>query len=235
MAKKKFYAVAVGRSCGIFMDWATTEKQVKGFAGAKFKSFPTEQEAKAWLNDPVYAKKASPSKSKVQGDGKPTTLSSADPEKIVVYTDGGSINNPGPGGYGVVIVEAGEVRERSGGFRHTTNNRMEMMAAIVALIELQEQVKHIDLYSDSSYLVNGINKGWAPKWQARGWKKADGEAVLNSDLWKQLLKLTETINVYFHWVKGHAGNEGNERCDQLAVASARQSDLPVDIEYEARK
>lgn len=232
MAKKKFYAVAAGRNCGLFTDWAETEKQVKGFAGAKFKSFSTEKEARAWLDDPVYTKKTLSGKSSVNKEAKPAALSSADPEKIVVYTDGGSINNPGPGGYGVVIVQDGEVRELSGGFRHTTNNRMEMMAAIVALTELQGQRKEIDLYSDSSYLVNGIRKGWVKKWQSRGWKKSDGEAVLNIDLWKQLLKLTETVNVCFNWVKGHAGNEGNERCDQLAVASARQPELPTDVEYE---
>ncbi len=232
MAKKKFYAVAVGRSCGIFMDWTTAEKQVKGFAGAKFKSFPTEKEARVWLEDPVYTKTTSQSTSSGKKVAKPASLATADPEKIVVYTDGGSINNPGPGGYGVVIVQDGEIRQLSGGFRHTTNNRMEMMAAIVALTELQGQVKQIDLYSDSSYLVNGMRKGWVTKWQSRGWKKSDGGVVLNIDLWRQLLELTETVSVRFNWVKGHAGNEGNERCDQLAVASARQSDLPADVVYE---
>jgi ribonuclease HI len=215
------------------MDWPTAEKQVKGFPGAKYKSFPSESEARAWLDDPVYNKKNGSGKSAGKNGKQPIILLDADPEKIVVYTDGGSINNPGPGGYGVVIVEARKVRELSGGFRLTTNNRMEMMAAIVALRELQDRKKQIDLFSDSSYLVNGINKGWVKKWSTRGWKKADGQDVLNIDLWQELLSLTENVNVSFNWVKGHAGHEGNERCDKLAVASARLSGLPVDVEYES--
>ena len=232
MAKKKFYAVAVGRSCGIFTDWPTAESQVKGFAAAKYKSFPTEAEAKAWLDDPIYTRKESGKKTSGKHEKQPTTLLDADPEKIVVYTDGGSINNPGPGGYGVVIVKDGKSQEMSGGFRLTTNNRMEMTAAIVALSALQGCTKQIDLFSDSSYLVNGINKGWARKWRSKGWKKADGQPVLNIDLWQELLTLLDSVNVNFNWVKGHAGNEGNERCDRLAVSSARQPELPVDAEYE---
>ena len=231
MAKKKYYAVAVGRSSGIFTDWATAEKQVKGFAAAKFKSFPTRAEAEAWLENPVYQKKecAQPSR---QEKSSASPQQQCDPETIIVYTDGGSINNPGPGGYGVVIETDGERRELSGGFRHTTNNRMEMMAAIVALRELQNCPKKISLYSDSSYLVNGITKGWAKKWRSRGWTKSDGQPVLNVDLWRELLDLLERVKVSFNWVKGHAGNELNERCDQLAVAAARQADMTADVVYE---
>ena len=137
---------------------------------------------------------------------------------IIVYTDGGSINNPGPGGYGIVIETDGKRQELSGGFRHTTNNRMEMMAAIVALRSLQDCRKKICLFSDSSYLVNGITKGWAKKWRSKGWRKSDGQPVLNVDLWKELLALLDSAEVSFNWVKGHAGNELNERCDRLAVA-----------------
>lgn len=233
MAKKKFYAVAAGRSTGIFSDWATTEKQVKGFGGAKYKSFTTREEADAWLKDPVYK----------QGAGRRRTASGSggntgcphlpeDPDTIVVFTDGGSINNPGPGGYGLVIEEAGKRREMSGGFRYTTNNRMEMMAALVALKELQHCGKKIVLYSDSSYLVNGITKGWVRKWRLGGWRKSDGKPVLNSDLWKELLRLQESMEVSFRWVKGHAGNELNERCDQLAVAAARRPGQEPDLVYE---
>ncbi|TKB24464.1 ribonuclease HI [Desulfopila sp. IMCC35006] len=232
MAGKKYYAVAVGRSTGIYTDWATAEKQVKGFAAAKFKSFPTRAEAEAWLANPVYQKKERPGESRQEPYAKPAPQP-CDPEAIIVYTDGGSINNPGPGGYGVVIETDGTRRELSGGFRHTTNNRMEMMAAIVALRELRRCGKKIILFSDSSYLVNGIKKGWAKKWRTRGWQKSDGQPVLNIDLWRELLDLLEGVDVSFNWVKGHAGNELNERCDRLAVAAARQSDMVTDVVYEA--
>lgn len=228
--KKKFYAVAAGRSTGIFTDWATTEKQVKGFAGAKYKSFSTQSEAESWLNDPVYAPKSKSAKNTVK------KVEEREPDNaIVIYTDGGAINNPGPGGYGVVICLNGERLELSGGFRLTTNNRMEMMACIVALQEVAGTSRPIVLYSDSSYLVNGVEKGWAKKWRAKGWRKADGSPALNTDLWEELLKLLEGENVKLRWVKGHAGNELNERCDQLAVSTARSGGLPIDHEYEKVK
>ncbi len=230
MAKKKYYAVAEGRSSGVFTDWSTCEKQVKGFAGAKYKSFATEQLAQEWLKNPLYEKKAK-SDSKV---GKKVAVEDAPPGSIVVYTDGGSINNPGPGGYGIVIDEEGDQSEMSGGFRLTTNNRMEMMAAVVALGVVTKRQKPVHLYSDSSYLVNGIAKGWARKWRTKGWRKSDGQPVLNIDLWQKLLALLEDCSVTFHWVKGHAGNPLNERCDTLAVAAARKPPTEVDVEYEKK-
>ena len=228
MAKQKFYAVAVGRECGIFTDWATAEKQVKGFPAAKFKSFPSEKQAKEWLTNPVYATK----KRSAKENDKQSFFYRAEPGEITIYTDGGALNNPGPGGYGVVIAEDGKVRELSGGFRLTTNNRMEMMAAIVALTEVQTCHKRIKLFSDSSYLVNGITKGWVQKWKKNGWKKSDGKAVSNIDLWTQLIEVKKNLDVTFCWVKGHAGNVGNERCDRLAVAAAKQSPQVVDVGYE---
>jgi ribonuclease HI len=178
----------------------------------------------------VYAKKEP---SLLQESKSVVPQQQCDPEAIVVYTDGGSINNPGPGGYGIVIERAGKRQEISGGFRHTTNNRMEMMAAIVGLRELQNCGKKVFLYSDSSYLVNGITKGWARKWRSKGWRKGDGEPVLNIDLWKELLELLDGVDVLFNWVKGHAGNELNERCDRLAVSAARQAEMVADVVYEA--
>ncbi|MBU1565748.1 MAG: ribonuclease HI [Proteobacteria bacterium] len=227
--KKKFYAVALGRRSGIFTDWPSAEAQVKGFAGAKYKSFPSEEEAGAWLENPVYAKKEH-----CQNNNAPVqVLPEPRPGAIIVFTDGGCINNPGPGGYGVVIQEGPEERlEMSGGYRLTTNNRMEMTAALVALEKLRGCGAPIDLYSDSSYLVNGITKGWARKWRNNGWCKADGGVVVNVDLWQRLLLLAEALDVRFHWLKGHVGNEGNERCDKLAVSAARQPDLPVDDGYQ---
>ena len=227
MAKKKFYAVAVGRKNGIFTQWPDAEAQVKGFAGAKYKSFATEKEALAWLEDPVYQKK--PGKIARLDTVSPSSFAKDD---IVIHTDGGSINNPGPGGYGAVIEMDGQRREFSGGFRQTTNNRMEMMAAIVALSEVKETARKVHLFSDSSYLVNGIEKGWAKKWQAKGWKKSDGQEAVNIDLWKQLLELLQGLQVTFHWVKGHAGHELNERCDRLAVDAAKNSPVAIDRGYE---
>lgn len=229
MAKKKYYAVAEGRTTGIFTDWKTTEKQVKGFAGAKYKSFPTKEQADEWLNDPVYSNHKKKEKSSAQ-----LPIKNGGPKEgvVTVYTDGGSINNPGPGGYGVVIIDGEQVRELSGGFRQTTNNRMEMMAAIVALEELQSSTTPIHLFSDSSYLVNGITKGWAESWKKNAWLKKDGQPALNHDLWQVLLTLIEPVEVSFFWIKGHAGHVYNERCDQLAVREAKSDPVKVDKGYE---
>jgi ribonuclease HI len=184
------------------------------------------------LENPVYQKKDQQNKYRPEARSTPAPQHH-DPLAIIVYTDGGSINNPGPGGYGIVIEMDGQRRYLSGGYRHTTNNRMEMMAAIVALRELKGCGKKIVLYSDSSYLVNGIKKGWAKKWRSKGWRKSDGKPVLNVDLWQELMALLEDVDVSFNWVKGHAGNELNERCDRLAVTAARQSDMETDVVYEA--
>ncbi|MFT5701771.1 MAG: ribonuclease HI [Desulforhopalus sp.] len=227
MAKKKFYAVAVGRTKGVYTAWASAEQQVKGFAGAKFKSFPTEKEAISWMESPVYEKKAGKTV-----EQKPAAIFNFGKDNIVIYTDGGSINNPGPGGYGAVVEIDGERQEYSGGFRLTTNNRMEMMAALVALKEVGETKRKIHLVSDSSYLVNGVQKGWARKWRSKAWKKSDGQDAVNIDLWQALLDLIEVVDVTFHWVKGHAGHELNERCDQLAVAAARNTPTAIDTGYE---
>ena len=227
--KKKFYAVALGRQCGIFADWPSAEAQVKGFAGARYQGFASEAEARTWLLDPVYQKKARPENGSAPIQMQPGKRRDA----VTVFTDGGCINNPGPGGYGIVIEAFGEQQELSGGYRLTTNNRMEMMAAVVALEKLRQCTAPIDVYSDSSYLVNGLTKGWARKWRNNGWQKSDGGLALNVDLWQRLLFLIEELDVHFHWVKGHAGNAGNERCDKLAVAAARQPGLPADQGYQA--
>ena len=236
MAKQKFYAVAVGGKKNIYTDWATTEKQVKGVGGAKYKSFPTRQEAEDWLKNPVYASKgksaAKNNGGKPSGKAKTLVAKNIPANAIVIYTDGGAINNPGPGGYGIVITDGDARREISGGYRLTTNNRMEMTACIVALKEVIGEGRPIVLYSDSSYLVNGVEKGWARGWKRRGWKKSDGAPALNPDLWAELLDLLDQGNVELRWVKGHAGNELNERCDQLAVAAARGTDHRVDRGYE---
>lgn len=138
---------------------------------------------------------------------------------VTVYTDGACSGNPGPGGWGAVLVYNGKEKELSGGDASTTNNRMELTAAICALEALKEPCR-VELYSDSKYLVDAIEKKWLEQWVKRGWKKADKSPVLNPDLWQRLLEASRPHQVIYHWVKGHAGHAYNERCDQLAVAQA---------------
>lgn len=152
-------------------------------------------------------------------------------KNITIYTDGACTGNPGPGGYGVVLLFNDHRKELSGGFRLTTNNRMEMMAAIVGLRALNQPCQ-VTLHSDSKYLVDAMTQGWARKWRANGWKRNKKETAKNPDLWQQLLTLCEQHKVDFRWVKGHAGHTENERCDQLAVAAAQRDDLPIDKGYE---
>lgn len=140
-------------------------------------------------------------------------------KKVCLYTDGACSGNPGPGGWGAILRFGAYEKELSGGARETTNNRMELTAAIEGLKALKE-ICHVDLYSDSQYVCNGLAKGWAKKWQANGWKKSGGEPALNPDLWGELLNLTEKHDVSIHWVKGHDGHPENERCDRLAVKEA---------------
>jgi ribonuclease HI len=151
-------------------------------------------------------------------------------KKVVIYTDGACHGNPGPGGYGVVLLYEGERKELSGGFRLTTNNRMEIFAAIAGLRALKMKCE-VTIHSDSQYLVNAITKGWAQRWRANGWKRNKKEMAVNPDLWEQLLNLCAQHDVKFVWVKGHAGNKENERCDELAEGAARQRELPVDNGY----
>jgi len=153
---------------------------------------------------------------------------------IIIHTDGSAIGNPGPGGYGVILRYGEHRRELSGGFRWTTNNRMEILAAIEGLRALKEPCT-VTLHSDSQYLVNAITKGWVKRWQAKGWMRTKDERALNVDLWLQLLPLLEEHTVTFVWVRGHAGNPDNERCDVLAKQAAAQPNLPPDESYEAEK
>ena len=151
---------------------------------------------------------------------------------VFAYSDVSAIGNPGPGGYGVVLKYGETVNELSAGYRHTTNNRMELLGAIVALETLKHSCQ-VELTSDSRYLIDGISKGWAERWRANGWRrgKQRGKA-LNSDLWERLLKAVARHDLTFKWVRGHAGHPENERCDQLANQAARGIDLPADEEYE---
>jgi ribonuclease HI len=150
----------------------------------------------------------------------------AESKEVIIYTDGGCEPNPGAGGYGAVLICGCHRKELSGGFRLTTNNRMELYAVIAALEALKKPCK-VKLYSDSKYLVEAMTLGWVGRWEKKGWKKAK-----NPDLWKQITELCRTHEVEFFWVKGHAGNPNNERCDTLALGASKSENLPIDEIYE---
>ena len=142
-------------------------------------------------------------------------------KQVELYTDGACSGNPGPGGWGAILIYKGTEKELSGGEKSTTNNRMELTAVIKGLSALKESCI-VELYSDSQYVIDALEKGWAVSWQARGWKKADKKPALNPDLWEALLSLVDKHQVHYHWVKGHADNPYNNRCDQLAVAESKK-------------
>ena len=152
--------------------------------------------------------------------------------KIIIYTDGACTGNPGAGGYGAVLINGNGAnrQEISGGYKLTTNNRMEMMGVIAAL-KFLDMKSTVTLHSDSKYIVDAVIKGWAKKWQANGWKRNAKEMAKNPDLWQELLDLCKKHDVNFVWVRGHSGIPENERCDRLAVAAARKPNLPSDIGY----
>ena len=224
---KKVYAVRAGRACGIFPTWAECKKQVDGFAGARYKGFTDVSEALAWLNGGERTlPQAAPAPRHATNPARRTAASQPalpdDEQDYVIYTDGSCLRNPdGPGGWAAVVtdVHTGEVTELHEGTPSTTNNRMELSAAIAAMSFPQSPAK-IAIYTDSQYLKNGFTKGWLKSWKSRGWKKADGNPVLNQDLWMKLDELYARHQITFHWVKGHVGVDLNERCDQLAKSEA---------------
>ncbi len=157
--------------------------------------------------------------------------SSKDLPEVTIYTDGGCIDNPGPGGYGVVLLYKNHRKELAGGYRRTTNNRMEILAAIKGLEALKNRCR-VRIYSDSQYLVNAIEQGWARRWQSHGWWRNRQERAINPDLWERLLSLIDKHDVQFSWVRGHVGNAENERADELARQAALGKQLDVDEMYE---
>ena len=154
-------------------------------------------------------------------------------EQVKIYTDGACDGNPGRGGYGIVILEGSSRRELSRGYRLTTNNRMELLAAVVGLEALEKPSK-ATLYSDSKYLVNAMERGWVSKWEDAGWIRKGGKRVPNADLWERLLALTRRHEVAFEWVKGHSGILDNERADRLSYAAIEKDDLSEDEGYIER-
>lgn len=240
-SRKKLYAVVRGRKPGLYTTWAgpgNAAEQVQGVPGAVFKGFHSRAEAATWLaqfDDETLA--AAPDlvalAREAQDHPRDIVESLLAQGKIVIHTDGGAIDNPGPGGYGAVLRYGQGCRELCGGYRHTTNNRMELMACIQALGALTRPLPVV-LFSDSRYVVDAMTKSWARRWRSNGWMRSKSEGVENADLWDQLLDLCDRYEVEFRWVRGHAGNPDNERCDRLAVQAARQPDLPPDEGYEAQ-
>jgi ribonuclease HI len=151
--------------------------------------------------------------------------------QVTIFTDGGCDPNPGPGGYGAILAHGKRKKELSGGFRLTTNNRMEIFAAVAGLEALKFPCK-VKLCSDSRYLVDAMTKGWVLRWQANDWRRNRKEKASNIDLWQKLLALCSEHQVEFEWVKGHAGVYANEWCDALAAVAMKRSDLPADEGYE---
>jgi ribonuclease HI len=149
-------------------------------------------------------------------------------KKIIIFTDGACSGNPGPGGYGAILRYNHHEKELSGGFCATTNNRMELMAAIAALESLKEPCE-ATIVTDSQYLVNSVEKGWVYGWKSKGWRKTGNKPALNVDLWERMLRLLGRHKVSFKWIGGHAGHAENERCDALAVAAAGGRNLPEDL------
>ena len=141
-------------------------------------------------------------------------------KKVQIYTDGACSGNPGPGGWGAILIYGGAKKELSGGEAKTTNNRMELISVISALEALREPCE-VELYTDSLYVANAVNLGWLESWEKRGWRRKGGE-VKNPDLWQKLVPLLDRHSVTFIWIKGHAENEYNERCDELAVAERKK-------------
>lgn len=154
----------------------------------------------------------------------------SDLKEVTIYTDGACSGNPGRGGFGVILNYMGKIKEISKGYICTTNNRMEIMAALAGLNALKEPCK-VTLYSDSKYLVDSVNKGWIASWQKNGWKNSKKEKVKNRELFEELINLINVHQVEFCWVKGHDGHTENERCDYLATTAAKSKNALEDTGY----
>ncbi|MDY3304589.1 MAG: ribonuclease HI [Clostridia bacterium] len=152
-------------------------------------------------------------------------------KRVSIYTDGACSGNPGKGGYGVILSYNGNTKELSAGYECTTNNRMELMAVIAGLSALKEPCE-VDLYSDSKYFIDSVEKDWIGSWQKNGWKNSKKEPVKNRELFEEIIRLLSVHKVSLHWVKGHNGHEQNERCDALAVSAAKGDNLLADSEYQ---
>jgi ribonuclease HI len=238
--RKKFYAVKRGHKPGIYTNWVECRTQVEGFSRAVYAGFSTLREAEAYLNGGSERISIPAAQLEIEiAVSVPQFLPGLDqgpPRKMVtIYADGACSPNPGPGGYGTLIIHEDRRKELSAGFRLTTNNRMEILGCIAGLMALTQPCD-VMICSDSKYVVDAMSKSWALRWRKHGWKRREktGEMkeVLNVDLWIQMLDLCDRHRVRFNWVRGHSGNAGNERCDQLARAAAVSEALGIDSVYE---
>ena len=230
---KKFYAVKEGRVPGIYETWDKCKAQVDGYSSAVFKGFATKEEAEAFIG---VVRKNKPSAHKaIRSSVSAQKQKDYDVDRVIVYTDGSCLKNPGgPGGYAAIIRVGQLVREISGSEPATTNNRMEMMAAITAL-QFFEKPTSIVIYTDSQYLRRGLASGWVENWKRNGWITKNGTPVLNKDLWIELDRLNSFHRVVWNWVKGHNGNPLNERCDELAVDAAIKEADKIGWKYSKRQ
>ena len=202
---KNYYAIKKGLICpAVVTTWKECEDAVRGFPGAKFKKFSSEKEAWDWINEKSVEVAVSPEKTF---------------ETISVYSDGACSGNPGPGGWGAIVKYSGQTIELSGYSPDTTNNCMELtgfMEAVKFALQNYGKGKKIIAYLDSQYVLNGASS-WMLSWAQNGWKRPKGEKIVNVEMWKELYKLLQGINIEYKWIKGHNGHPENERCDQLAV------------------
>lgn len=223
-----------GRKPGIYAEWfgpEGAEIQINGFPGAIYKGFTSREEARAWIEKLTgggrSAKRDGPHREKPTVAPEAQHIDLIEEGKVIIYTDGGCIRNPGPGGYGAVLICGEKRTELLGGYKKTTNNRMELTACIKALEGVPRGSSAV-IYSDSQYVVKGIEKGWAKRWRAHSWKRNEVDKAENADLWARLLELCENNDVKFVWLRGHTGVKENERCDRLSYEMACQEDLPRD-------
>lgn len=246
MAKKRkqYYVVVHGRQPGIYTSWYGDEgaaDQVEGLSEAIFKGFYTREEAIDWLRElgsEILLHHAPDLLDLITEGVEPRNMPNPSQEtnadQVVMFTDGGALNNPGPGGYGVILMHKNRSKELSGGFRLTTNNRMEIMACIEGLRALKKPCSVV-IFSDSKYVVYNMVQGKVERWQANDWKRTAKTWAENADLWQQLLDLCAIYDVDFRWIRGHSGRPENERCHHLAAEAMRRQNLPVDVGYEMKK
>jgi ribonuclease HI len=239
-AKKQYYVVVHGRQPGIYTTWFGEDgasKQVENFTDAIYKGFYSKEDALVWLREfsEETLRKFAPNLLEYVDYSKPVEAVDHDAEllnegKVVIHTDGCALGNPGQGGFAAILRYKEKVKEITGGFRETTNNRMEIMACIEGLKSLKQK-SSVVVFSDSKYLVDSIDNKWVYGWRNKNWMKSKSRKVPNADLWKTLLELTEQHEVEFRWVRGHNIDKSNQRCDFLAGEAAQKPNLPVDAGF----
>lgn len=224
--RQKWYAIAEGINAPCIVDsWDKASKLVTGDTGARHMSFYDKKEAEDWLKNPLYPseKKQNKRKSKMSRISVTEQLYKLNPKlrTVYMYTDGACKGNPGPGGWACILKYNGHEKVLSGGEPDTTNNRMEIEAVLQGLMALKEDCNLI-ITTDSKYVIDTIEKGWAKDWKRHQWKKSDGSDAANADQWDDILIMLEPHNYKFEWVKGHDGHSENERCDKLAVMESNK-------------